>query len=71
MHTLPLYILLFQAIKILLKIAKICLGRHIYMTSLLERLFFLGGGGHNNDYTSIGYQHGNIVSKIINVLVQD
>ncbi len=26
---------------------------------------------HNNDYTSIGYKHGNIMSNIINCLVHD
>ncbi len=41
----------------------------IYTTSLLERVFLWVC--HNNDYTSIGYKHGNIMSNIIHFLVQD
>ncbi len=46
-----------------------CCFLHIYSTFLLERLIL--SVCHNNDYTSIGYKRGNIVSNIINFLALD
>ncbi len=42
---------------------------HKYTTSLLEGIFL--SVNNNNDYTFIGYKQGNIMSNIINFLVQD
>ncbi len=49
----------------------------IYFIFLYKHNFFIrktvfgGRGCHTNDYTSFGYMHGNIMSKIKDFLVQD